>query len=74
MAVHHLRPVESGHNPDEMERLCFDESNLQVLCYECHKLQHQGEHGNGKAGHMKAEAQRIERYEQSELDLTQFLL
>ncbi|MCD8266448.1 MAG: hypothetical protein LUC33_04760 [Prevotellaceae bacterium] len=32
--------MERGRNEDEKRQLCFDESNLQVLCYECHALAH----------------------------------
>lgn len=63
LAVHHIKPVESGKTYEEMERLCFDRSNLQVLCYSCHRDVHISMQGTGKMGHQRAEAQRIERYE-----------
>lgn len=57
LAVHHILAVEDTNDPDEMERRCFDEGNLQVLCYQCHKQQHEGRIGT----HKEREAQRAER-------------
>ena len=33
---HHLRPVESAKTADEMERLCYNPDNCQLLCVACH--------------------------------------
>ena len=51
LAVHHVRPVETGRTAEEMEGLCYDTANLQVLCYECHSKVHEGT--RGKAGHQE---------------------
>ena len=40
---HHIIPVESA-NPDipgEMERLCYDVNNIELLCVPCHIKTHQ---------------------------------
>ena len=68
MAVHHIRPIETGRSVAEMEALAFDERNLQVVCYDCHKNLHQGDHGNGKEGHRKAEEHRIERFMNTDIN------
>lgn len=61
LAVHHIKPVEATTDPDEMERRCFDETNLQVLCYDCHKLKHKDRQGT----HAERERQRTERTKQT---------
>lgn len=33
---HHIHPVESAKSPQEMERLCYDSNNIQLLCVPCH--------------------------------------
>lgn len=57
MAVHHILPIEDTTDPEEMERRAFDEDNLQVLCFDCHKKKH--EHRIGT--HAERERQRTER-------------
>lgn len=57
LAVHHVLPVEDTNDPEEMERRCFDETNLQVLCYRCHKAKHEYRQGT----HEERERQRAER-------------
>ena len=39
--VHHKVPVETGRTEQEMERLCYDPNNLQVLCVKHHIQAHQ---------------------------------
>ena len=39
--VHHIRPVETGRTIQEMEQLCYDVGNCQLLCKECHIKVHQ---------------------------------
>ena len=39
--VHHIIEVESGHTEQECRELCFRWTNLQSLCYECHKKIHE---------------------------------
>ena len=38
---HHIRPVESGRTVMEMEQLCYDPGNIQLLCVPCHIKTHQ---------------------------------
>ena len=63
LAVHHVLPVEDTNDPDEMERRCFclppytEETQLQVLCYRCHKAKHEYRQGT----HEERERQRAER-------------
>lgn len=38
--IHHRRPVESAKTEAEMERLCFDPTNLQALCVRHHNQVH----------------------------------
>ena len=57
LAVHHVLPVEDTNDPEEMERRCFDETNLQVLCYRCHKAKHEYRQGT----HEERERQRSQR-------------
>ena len=58
LAVHHIKPIEDTNDPDEMERRCFDESNCQVLCYQCHKDKHRD---RIRQTHAERERQRTER-------------
>lgn len=37
---HHVKPVESARTSQEMERLCFDTSNIRLLCVPCHSAIH----------------------------------
>lgn len=39
--VHHRVPVESGNTDKEMRALCFDRSNLMLLCPDCHHKIHE---------------------------------
>ena len=43
---HHIVPVESARTQEEMERICFDPSNLRALCIPCHMKVHK-EMGKG---------------------------
>lgn len=62
LAVHHIKPVESGSTFAEMEALCFDPRNLEVLCYQCHKEMHRRFGSASKEAHIKAERARVERH------------
>lgn len=63
LAVHHVLPVEDTNDPEEMERRCFclppytEDTQLQVLCYRCHKAKHEYRQGT----HEERERQRAER-------------
>ena len=37
---HHIVPVETASSPQEMERLCFNPDNCQLLCIQCHSNIH----------------------------------
>ena len=39
---HHIVPVETATSPQEMERLCYDLNNIQLLCIRCHSNVHRG--------------------------------
>lgn len=65
LSVHHIKPVEDTADPDEMERRCFDETNLQVLCYDCHKAKHEYRQGT----HKERERQRAERMKRTMDDI-----
>lgn len=66
LAVHHVLPVEDTNDPEEMERRCFDETNLQVLCYRCHKAKHEDRQ---HATHKERTKQRVERMKAKMNDL-----
>jgi 5-methylcytosine-specific restriction endonuclease McrA len=69
LAVHHRLPVEEARTADEMEARCFDRSNLQVLCFQCHSKVHEALRSRTKSGHRKAEDQRVRRFHQTDLHI-----
>lgn len=54
---HHIVPVERAKTPEEMERLCYDANNCQLLCVSCHIKVHQEMRTHTKA-EVKANRQR----------------
>jgi 5-methylcytosine-specific restriction endonuclease McrA len=38
---HHIKPVESAKTVEEMKRLAYDPSNIELLCIPCHIKTHQ---------------------------------
>ena len=39
--IHHITPLTRFKNePEKMERMAFDEDNLQALCHDCHIKAH----------------------------------
>ena len=38
--VHHIKPVETGRDFDEMRRLAYSPENLACLCHACHTKRH----------------------------------
>ena len=38
---HHIKPVESGRTVMEMEQLCYNLANIELLCIPCHIKTHQ---------------------------------
>lgn len=73
LAVHHIKPVESGSTFAEMEALCYDKNNLQVLCYQCHKEMHARYGSRSKEAHQMAEEARVRRHHEmmDTIDLSQ---
>ena len=45
---HHKTPVESAKTEQEMERLAYDVSNIELLCIPCHIKTHQEMHSHRK--------------------------
>lgn len=41
--IHHIQPVESGRTDAECREICLRYSNLQSLCFQCHREIHQAE-------------------------------
>ena len=59
---HHIIPVESGKTIQEMERLCFDPNNIQLLCVPCHIATHKQMHKGTKANRAERTEQRLSRF------------
>ena len=57
---HHKTPVESAKTEQEMERLAYDVSNIELLCIACHIKTHQEmrSHTKEKVAENKARARR----------------
>lgn len=60
--VHHLTPVESGHNEAECRRLAFSPANLQALCIRCHAEIHKAERSHSPAAHKQREQDRLKAW------------
>ena len=58
--VHHKTPVESAKTEQEMERLAYNQANLEALCIPCHIKTHQEmrSHTKEKVQENKARARR----------------
>lgn len=54
---HHIVPVERAKTPEEMERLCYDANNCQLLCVPCHIAVHK-QMNSHKKEQVKANRQR----------------
>ena len=48
---HHIRPVESGRTVMEMEQLCYNSANIELLCIPCHIKTHQEMRSHTKEYH-----------------------
>lgn len=57
---HHIKQVESGRTVQEMERLCYDPTNIRLLCVACHIKTHAEarSHTKEKVAENKARARR----------------
>lgn len=55
---HHIKPVESGRTVMEMEQLCYNPANIELLCVQCHIKTHaeQRSHCREKVAENKARA------------------
>ena len=62
--VHHITPVETARSLDEMERLCFEPTNLQALCISCHVKVHKEARSHKRSQHEQRERDRLERWKQ----------
>ena len=60
--VHHRIPVASAASTAAAIRLCFDETNLQSLCRECHRQHHNAEHYHTASAHQTRERNKVERF------------
>ena len=38
--IHHIKPIDTGGTPEEMQHLAYNYSNLQTLCHACHVATH----------------------------------
>lgn len=61
-AVHHIKPIESGHSYAEYERLAYDPENLQALCHQCHSDIHKEMGSHSKEGRIKRQNDRLLRW------------
>lgn len=62
LAVHHVAPVETATTLREMERLCFDETNLQVLCFDCHAEEHKLMRRTTRESHEERTRSNVDRF------------
>ena len=59
---HHIIPVESGKTLAEMERLCYDTHNIQLLCVPCHIKTHAEMRSHSKEAHKQRENDRLSQW------------
>ena len=59
---HHIIPVESGKTLSEMERLCYDIHNIQLLCVPCHIKTHAEQRSHSKEAHKQRENDRLSQW------------
>ena len=59
---HHIVPVESGKTLAEMQRLCYDIHNIQLLCVPCHIKTHAEQRSHSKEAHKKRENGRLSQW------------
>lgn len=60
--VHHIVPVESGRTDDECRALAYRWTNLQSLCYECHKEIHHRMGKDTKENHQQRERDKVQAW------------
>lgn len=59
---HHIVPVESGKTLAEMQRLCYDVHNIQLLCVPCHIKTHSEQRSHSKEAHKQRENDRLSQW------------
>ena len=59
---HHIVPVESGKTLAEMQRLCYDVHNIQLLCVPCHIKTHAEQRSHSKEAHKQRENDRLSQW------------
>lgn len=59
---HHVVPVESGKTLAEMQRLCYDVHNIQLLCVPCHIKTHAEQRSHSKEAHKQRENDRLSQW------------
>ena len=59
---HHIVPVESGKTLAEMQRLCYDTHNIQLLCVPCHIKTHAEQRSHSKEAHKQRENDRLSQW------------
>ena len=62
--VHHIRPVETMPNLQQMSILMFDPANLQSLCHDCHVKAHRDMHSKSKATNLERRKTELEDWRQ----------
>jgi hypothetical protein len=60
--VHHIVEVESGRTEQECRDLCFQWTNLQALCYPCHKQIHESQRTWKAEHHQQVAQNRLQRW------------
>lgn len=60
--VHHITPVETAKSSIEMERLCYDPTNLRALCIPCHVKTHKEMGKSTRANHIQRTNQALQRW------------
>ena len=59
---HHRRPVESAKSVEEMERICYDVSNIELLCIPCHVKTHKEMASHTREGVKANTERRVTRF------------
>ena len=61
--VHHIVPIETARNFEEMQRLAFCAiTGLQSLCYQCHSDIHKAMRSRSREGHKRASQAALDRW------------
>ena len=63
--VHHLVEVESGRTEQQCRDLCFQWTNLQALCYQCHADIHKAARSHSRESHQQRASDRLQQWIES---------